>query len=181
METTDNQRATDQPAARRVTVQEAAVLLNLSEDAVRSRLKRGTLSKEKGPDGTVFVVLGGESSPAQPATSQPAGQSDQTLIRAHLDSLQEQVDYLKSIIAERDEELRRRDVELRREAEEHAEVLRRKDTIIMTMAQRIPELEPAPETRDPSVTASEDQESPYNNDATQEAGRSSWWRRWFGA
>jgi hypothetical protein len=51
----------------------------------------------------------------------------------------------------------------------------------MTMAQRIPELEPAPETREPSVTASEDQESPYNNDATQEAGRSSWWRRWFGA
>ena len=42
-------------------MQEAAILLGLSEDAVRSRLKRGTLRKEKGADGTVFVVLGGET------------------------------------------------------------------------------------------------------------------------
>ncbi len=43
---------------RRVSVPEAALLLGISEDAVRSRLRRRTLRKEKAPDGGVFVLLG---------------------------------------------------------------------------------------------------------------------------
>ena len=42
---------------------EAAQLLGLSEDTVRSRLRRGTLRKEKAKDGTVLVVLGTGDSP----------------------------------------------------------------------------------------------------------------------
>ena len=55
---TNDQPMTGQPTDRRVTVAEAALLLGLSEDAVRSRLKRGTLRRETGADGTVLVVLG---------------------------------------------------------------------------------------------------------------------------
>jgi hypothetical protein len=38
----------------------SAQLLGLSEDAVRSRLKRGMLRKEKAKDGAVLVVLLGD-------------------------------------------------------------------------------------------------------------------------
>ena len=57
--------STNQPIDRRVSVAEAAVLLDLSEAAIRSRLKRGTLRKEKANDGTVLVVLGSGASPDQ--------------------------------------------------------------------------------------------------------------------
>src|SRR4051794_31984392 len=60
----NGQPTTDQPSSKstdqRVTVADAALLLGLSEDAVRSRLRRGTLRRETSRDGTVFVVLGND-------------------------------------------------------------------------------------------------------------------------
>ena len=41
----------------RVPVREAAHLLGISPEAVRSRLYRGTLDKETGTDGTIYVRL----------------------------------------------------------------------------------------------------------------------------
>ncbi len=43
----------------RVTVQEAARRLGVSEGAVRKRVTRGTLRHDKAPDGRVFVYLDG--------------------------------------------------------------------------------------------------------------------------
>ena len=43
----------------RVTIQEAARLLGVSEGAVRKRVARGTLQHDKGPDGRVYVGLDG--------------------------------------------------------------------------------------------------------------------------
>jgi excisionase family DNA binding protein len=40
---------------RRVRLSEAAELLGVSKDAVRMRVKRGTLRSEKGEDGRVYV------------------------------------------------------------------------------------------------------------------------------
>src|SRR4051812_29867876 len=68
MRPTTDQPTTNQATEQRVTVPEAATILGLSEDAVRSRLKRGTLAKEKGRDGTVFVVLGSDKTNDQPTT-----------------------------------------------------------------------------------------------------------------
>ncbi len=45
---------------RRVTVKEAAGILGISPEAVRARIKRGTLHKEKDQDGTVYVRLDGD-------------------------------------------------------------------------------------------------------------------------
>jgi hypothetical protein len=55
----DGDQAHNQPPiGRRVTVKEAADVLGISPEAVRARIKRGTLYKEKGADGTVYVRLG---------------------------------------------------------------------------------------------------------------------------
>ncbi len=145
----------DRPTTRRVTVAESAVLLGISEDAVRSRLKRGTLGKEKAKDGTVLVVLGEGGStdrpptPDQPTTGQTTGQTtdhptDEATDQAELvEALQQRIEHLSRVIDTRDEEIRRR------------------DTIIMSLTQRIPELE-APE------------------DAQESTQPRSWWRRFFG-
>jgi hypothetical protein len=42
---------------QRVDLREAAEILNLSVDAVRKRVKRGTLESERGPDGKVYVFI----------------------------------------------------------------------------------------------------------------------------
>ena len=48
----------DQPqASRRLSVQEAADVLGVTVDAVRGRVKRGTLQSTKGEDGSVYVLL----------------------------------------------------------------------------------------------------------------------------
>ncbi len=79
------------------------------------------------------------------------------------------------------EELRAHNEYLRKEVEDWKEEARCKDAIIMTMAQRIPELEPAkeptPEPRESPETASvgaEGVEVPF------EEKQRSWWRRLFG-
>jgi hypothetical protein len=45
-----------------VTVSEAAKILDISPEAVRARIKRGTLPKDKDPDGTVYVWLDADQS-----------------------------------------------------------------------------------------------------------------------
>jgi hypothetical protein len=42
---------------RRVTIREAAVLLGVSEGAIRKRVDRGTLERDKGTNGRVYVYL----------------------------------------------------------------------------------------------------------------------------
>jgi len=75
------------------------------------------------------------------------------------------------------EELRERVRFLEAELENRKEESRRKDTIIMTMAQRIPELEPASEPRESPETTSEGKGS--GDVPSEETRRSSWWRRFF--
>jgi hypothetical protein len=153
--------AADQPpTSRRLTVQEAALLLGVTVDAVRGRIKRGTLESAKGEDGTVYVLI--------EETDQPNGQSQPAADESGLvEHMQDQIDYL------------------RRQLEVWQEEARRKDHIIAALTERIPELEPAkeapPEGRESPETASEEradtQEPP--TDQGQEK-RPSWWRRFFG-
>jgi len=144
----------------KVTVTEAAQLLGLSAEAVRSRVQRGTLKSTK-EKGTVYVLL--DADQAHPNGHESATQTD---ARARLDG--DQTRYIASL--EGQIEWFRREVE-------------RKDTIIMTMAQRIPELEPAkeaaPKPRDGHETASKDR-GDGDDDAPQSRERCSWWHRLFG-
>lgn len=164
---TETQRRTN-----RVTVADAAQLLGLSAEAVRMRIKRGTLASEK-VEGTVYVLL--QSDPTRTNSNQPGNQTpdptevltaDQTAL---VEALQSEVTFLR-------EELQRRE-------EVHTEENRRKDTIIAQLTQRIPELEPprepSPEPRESPETVAEDKDKvePPHGDIGDSRP---WWKRLFG-
>jgi uncharacterized membrane protein YccC len=179
---TNVQPTTDQPTSettdQRVTVADAALLLGLSEDAVRSRLRRGTLRRETGRDGTVFVVLGTDRpasyqrptdnrSTNQQNDRQTAGQS----IDSHVDSRGGSETYRDELVeALRDEVAHLRD-QLDRERDASAELRR----IVAGLVQRVPELEAAPEPRNAPKTASEGMAN--SDDVPSEPERVSWLRR----
>jgi hypothetical protein len=71
----ERQDARTTPPGRRLTVSEAADALGISSEAVRSRLKRGTLRSVK-DDATVYVLL--ETDQSRPDTAQTPPGRDQT-------------------------------------------------------------------------------------------------------
>lgn len=170
--TTDN--STDQATARRVTVAEAAVLLGLSEDAVRSRLKRGTLRKEKARDGTVLVVLGTGGSSGRPTTG-----ADQTIGRPTTGQPTDQIVQTDLV-----EVLRDQVGFLREQLEQEREANRENRRIIAGLVQRVPELEPArdpaPEPREAPAASEAAGNSDVPPEPREPLQRRSWWRRFFG-
>ncbi len=101
----------DQPqTSRRVTVQEATEILGVTVEAVRGRIKRGKLRSERDEAGGVYVWLDADqtstsknqsSTGTLPDTNRLADQS------ALVESLLEQVAYMREQLAE-DREARRR-------------------------------------------------------------------------
>ena len=132
----------------RLTVAEAAERLQITQDAVRKRIARGTIVHDKDDDGRIFVYL--DTFERASKTVQDAGQDKYTR------SLEDQIEFL------------------RRELE-------RKDTIIMSLTQRIPELEattPAP--RDNPEAAPEVADTGNAAPVAGEPlGRRSWLYRFF--
>jgi excisionase family DNA binding protein len=142
----------------RVTVEEAAKLLDVSVDAIRKRIERGTLRSEK-VDKTRYVLLDGVMT-HQDTDMTDHHDSDMTSLVV---SMQDQIDTLKQ------------------ELNDWKEEARRKDAILMTMAQRIPELEPA---REALPEATGEPVSHSDNDSNgdvppEQEERRSWWRRLF--
>jgi hypothetical protein len=140
----------------RMTVPAAADLLGVTQSAVRKRIQRGTIPSDKDEEGRIFVYV--DPSEASPETGEDtsrdtaAGQSRDELLAVY----REQVDFL------------------RRELE-------RKDAILMSLTQRIPELEASPEPRESPASASEERtgtQTPSGNQSQEK--RPSWWRRFFG-
>jgi hypothetical protein len=157
---------TGEPQANheRLTVAQAAASLGISEGAVRSRIKRGTLPTTR-EGGTVFVLLGGSTVQAnQPLnTGVP---SDQSKL---VDALQDQIRYLRE--------------QLDAEREARTEERRRHDTIVAQLTSRIPSIEAPPDEREASETAEEEPKrvTPHPDaPGTQEGAQRPWWRRWFG-
>ena len=140
----------------RLSVAQAARALGLTESGVRKRVSRGTLPHERDDNGTVWVYVDPlETVSGTPLDSAPDEERD-TL----LDTLKDQVDMLK-------EQVRY----LQAEGE-------RKDAIIMTMAQRIPELEPSPEAAESPETAAPTAEGVVETPLAAE--KRSWIKRFFG-
>jgi hypothetical protein len=143
----------DQPTSyRRVTVKESAHILGISPEAVRARIKRGTLDKEKAEDGTVYVRLDADQ-PQWNADGTNDGTGAHPLIVTRLEN---EVEFL------------------RRELE-------RKDAILLNMTEAMKALNPpqeAPlEPRESDVSVSD---GPGGDQVRPERERRSWWRRWFG-
>ena len=173
----NDQSMTGPPSATRVTVQEAAEALRITVEAVRSRIKRGKLRREKGEDGTVYVWL--EAAHTQPDFDQTHDRTqpdtDQTGSRARaqaelVDSLLDQVAYMWEQLAEEREARRRADTIIAQLTHANA-----------TLAQRVPALEAPSEPQESSERVSED---PYSTHAPpapdHPVERPSWWRRFFG-
>jgi hypothetical protein len=168
---TGEQERTNGDGTLRLTVPEAAGVMGISAEAVRQRIKRGTLPTEKDASGTVHVLLneaqvGDRTRHVGDRTRKDGGSTPDST--ALVESLREQVEYLKETVAMRDEEIRRR------------------DHLLAAALERIPAIEGPQEATGSSETASED--APYGT-SRQEAedslqGRSerqgSWWRKFFG-
>jgi hypothetical protein len=147
----------DQPTDRRVTVVEAALILGITPDAVRARLRRGTLQRDEAPDGTVLVVLDGDGRDGPDASS--TGRSTDHTTVAYIEGLKSKIELLE------------------RELGDWKEEARRKDHLLAAALERIPALEEAPsEPRESPVSASK---GTGNDEVPPEQEKRSWWRRLF--
>jgi hypothetical protein len=95
-------RTGEPQANQRLTVAQAAASLGITEGAVRSRIKRGTLPTTK-ESGTVFVLLGGSTSQANqtPNASVPGAQSEL------VEELRDRVTFLEREMKRRGDETER--------------------------------------------------------------------------
>jgi hypothetical protein len=162
---------------RKLDLKTAAVELGVTSEAIRRRAKRGTLPSEKGEDGLLYVWVPDVSDTGPHGVSDDGvhGVSDSGSRSGTHD--QDQGARLPEALLERFED---ENIFLRQELERLHRELERKDAILLTMAQRIPELEAAPEPREASQTVSE---KPGNGTVDSEDGgaeKPSWWRRFFG-
>jgi DNA-binding Lrp family transcriptional regulator len=148
----------DRRRVDRLTIQQAARSLGISEGAVRKRVKRGSLEHDKGDDGRVYVYLdtrGARRVDDVQVTGVDPNNS------ALISQLRDEVAYL------RDEN-------------------RRKDEIIMQQAMTMRQLAP-PSSQEPSEAAETVEEEPERAEphsatgGTQEGVQRPWWRRIFGS
>ena len=159
---------TDDPTIT-VTVADAAKLLGLTTEAVRMRVKRGTLASTK-IAGTVYVLLDrGEVRPNEEPNARP---NERTNDQPNTEVISRLEDHNSTLHAQVDH--------LQRELEIRNEELRRKDHLLAAALERIPELEPVkehgPEPRESPLNASEER---GNGSVPQDEPRC-WWRRFFG-
>src|SRR5215207_1113056 len=152
---TSRRKASDEVAShehgtgQRYTVHEAALLLGLSIDAVRKRAERGRLKREKDSDGTVYILLDPDQTEAvQRATGEETATSQDALIN----SLQDQIEYLRHELDVRNEELRR------------------KDHLLAASLERIPEPEATEGVSAESAVSSEDVTEPQGASETATEG-----------
>ncbi len=160
----------------RVTVAEAADILGITAEAVRTRIKRGRLDSVKdppGPGGTVYVLLqADQTGPNHDPTRQGHGQTtDQTPSIGVIEAKDETI-----------EALRERVQRLEHELDIRNEEIRRRDHLLASALERIPAIEApeSPESAEPrsnTGTTPEEQEEP----TSRPEQRRSWWRRMFGA
>jgi hypothetical protein len=139
---------------QRLTVHDAARRLDVSEDAVRMRVKRGTLSSAK-EGGRLYVLLDVEPTP------EPTPDRTDELI----------------------EELRGRVQSLEDQLGQERDANRENRRIIAALTSRIPAIEAPAETPGaPETPTDKAERAEPRSDAPdrQEGARSSWWRRVFG-
>jgi hypothetical protein len=108
-------------ALERLTVAQAAAQLGVSQDAIRKRIRRNTIDYDQDPDGRIYV---------------------------YVDLSEVMQDESSDASMERLVQVQHDDIEfLRRELETRTEEIRRRDSIIAALAQRLPEIEAPSEPR----------------------------------
>jgi hypothetical protein len=142
----------------RVTIREAANHLGVTEAAIRKRIQRGSLSKELGSDGRVYVYLDLTQDRSHPES------------QIHRDPLVEELRDRLRFLEDQLQQANDRDRENRR--------------IIAALTSRIPEIEAPRDERGSPETATEPPDRGEPRSSTpgpqEPAQRRSWWSRLFG-
>jgi hypothetical protein len=142
----------------RVTVPEAADILGVTQSAVRKRIQRGTIPWDKDEDGKTLVYVDTSETSHGTETSKSRDASQGQSRDEVLEVYRDQVEFL------------------RRELE-------RKDTLLMSLMQRVPELEAAPEPRNAPEAFAEGAADNRGDDLPPEPQepleRRSWLHRFF--
>ena len=129
--------------SRRLTVQEAAEVLGTSVDAVRMRVRRGSLESEKDPDGRVHVWVNGDSTETKPRLDgEPS-----------------------ALISAKDETISTLREQLLAERQAHAEARR----LLAAALERIPAIEAPQEPPEDAETVEEAPEGAEPHSAAEEA------------
>ena len=136
----------------RLTVAEAADRLGVTRDAIRKRIKRDSIRWETGSNGEPYVYVAD-------ASSGVADASGHEEMHALVESLEDQVSYLRKEVAVWQEEARR------------------KDHLLAAALERIPELEGPSETESTRTATGGGSEAPASD---TEHSRPSWWQWLFG-
>jgi excisionase family DNA binding protein len=145
---------------RALTVAQAAEVLGVSQDAVRKRIRRGTIQSGRDESGRVYVYV-----PA-PETVHKTGQ----------DTSQPQSD-TTALISAKDETIAALRDQLEAERQAHAEARR----LLMAALERIPpQLEAPSEAPEWPQEATEGQSGTTAPPEPQEGVQRPWWRRMFG-
>jgi excisionase family DNA binding protein len=148
---------------RRLSVSEAAGALGITVDAVRSRVKRGTIDHVR-VGGRVYVLLGDDES--RPGHGQYTDQVGDQGTTTPEDRTAELIATLRE--------------QLQAERQAHAEARR----LLMAALERIPpQLEAPPEAQEsPQAVEEEPERAEPRPDASgaQEGTQRPWWRRMFG-
>ena len=170
----DHDRRTDRPepspTVQRVTVPEAAEILGITTDAVRSRMRRGKLRREEGEYGTVYVLLDAKDSQdgqdGHPTaedgygTGTPAGGNSRETVEDG------------PLVGELRERVRSLETQLDHERQANRENRR----LLAAALERIPAIEAGDEQESPA-TATE----PHDKERVPgDQDRRSWWRKFFG-
>jgi len=159
----------------RVTIREAAARLGVTEAAIRKRIQRGSLDKEMGEDGRVYVYVD-----LTQDTSHPESQ-------IHRDPLVEElIEELRDRVAYLERSLERRSVE----AERYQQIVAGLTQTNNQLSARVLQLEAPTEPTGPAEGASEPAQVPAEGATSlgqpthrADEPRSSekpWWRRMFG-
>lgn len=160
---------------------EAAEILGITAEAVRTRIKRGKLDSVKDPPqpgGKVYVLL--ESDQTRPDTDPTTQVRDQTSDQTQLvETLREQVAYLQGVIATRDRELEQRAEEIRR----RDAALEREQQLTAMFADQLRAIEAPQEASESPEQAEEASDRAEPRPAAAEPQEGAWrrWRRsWLG-
>jgi hypothetical protein len=170
----------------RVTIREAASRLGVTEAAIRKRIQRGSLDKEMGSDGRVYVYLDLSQDKSQPES------------QVHRDpAVEELIEELRDRVAFLERSLERRSVE----AERYQQIVAGLTQTNNQLASRLRELEAPQESRGASERIVAEPEKPERAESRAATGGPQegyerppdtaewpmrggllrpWWRRVFG-
>jgi hypothetical protein len=146
----------------RQTIAEAAKKLEVTQEAIRARIRRGTIEHDKDETGKTYVYLTEEETHNQSDTNTVVN----GVVNDYITSLKSEIESLKA------------------DREVWQEEAKRKDAIIMALTNRIPELE-APSDMSSDVTesrvspAEEGSRGSAHSDPQNASERVSWWRKIF--